>query len=252
MFNVKWAVIPAAAALVLAMLTSLVFGQVGFGTAVLRALLFSGLFFVIGCGAWFLVSTYIPELLILEYRPGEEEGVFRSDIPGDGQDYGLTGGNVNITLQDGEAPAVALPGDSYGIDGIGSISELVSAAAARDVDQNRQNDYTEASDGPDFAPPAGDSEDLDYGEPALDIASLGDFSAFFDGPTGKGSAGGIDESLSDLFETLSGGMSSPRVEEPPPRKPGTSSRRQPETSGDFNAKDLAMGIRTALATEKRG
>jgi len=253
MFNFKWAVFPAGAAFALAMLASLLFGQVGFGLALARALVFAAVFFGIGCGAWVLVSTHLPELLLFEQ--GEEDD--DDDFSGDGQSGRNAGSRVNIAVGDhGEdALPAALPGDDYGIDGVGSISELVSDGAARvrggDVDRADENGYTFPGAFPfDGMGDGGDSAD---GEGARESGSLGDFSAFFDGlPTGKSAGAGPDDSMSDLFESLSGSGSSSRPEGVAPVERKVSGGKPPEMAMDFSPQELAMGIRTALAAEKRG
>ena len=257
MFNLRWAVIPAGAAFALAILLSLFIGQVGFGLAIVRALIFAALFFGIGCGAWFIVSTQLPELLLFEEGAEEEEGDSRDEGSDDGRSGGHTGSNVNITLGDhvGDATQAALPGNSYGIEGIGSISELVSGNVGREqgreVDQTGENDYTDSSGGFAFAPmPGGSSLEDESGE---ESGSLGDFSVFFDGlPTGKNASLGAEDSMSDLFESLASAGPSSRPDEVLPVGRKTAVGKPPEMSADFSPKELAMGIRTALASEKRG
>jgi len=251
MFNVKWAVFPAGAAFLLAFVTSLLMGQVGFAAALLRAFVFAALFFGIGCGAWVLINTYIPELLFLEDKNAAGDGVFPTELPAEGgsPDPSL-GTNVNITLED-----AALPGDSYGIDGIGNIADLVAkvpdpAEKPKDIDQAPANSYNLESGDLDFAPASATSEKPGF-SPA-ENSGLGDFASFFDGLTSTSAAGDADDSLADLFQTMSSGNKSAGSEEIPGRDRKTMENKPAEVAGDFSAKEIAVGIRTVLAKEKRG
>jgi len=258
MFNLKWAVFPAGAAFLLALIASLIFGQVGFGLALLRAFLFGALFFGLGCGAWVLINTYIPELLLLENKDAPGDGVFPTDLSGESP----SGSKVDITLGDSAEPALpaALPGDSYGIDGIGNISDLVSKAidpteGPGDVDQAPANNYNSELGDLDFSPMSDvpGKPGASGGASALDNSGLGDFSSFFDGLTAKGPVGDGDDSLSDLFQTLSTGSAPAGSEEPPKVERKAREGNSVEMKGDFNPKEIAAGIRTVLASEnKRG
>jgi|GEM_PF-1327282 len=265
MFNLKWAVFPAGAAFLLALLSSLIFGQVGFALALLRAFVFGGLFFGIGCGAWVLINTFIPELLFLEGKKEPEDGgVFQTDFPSEASD-GASGGapagsKIDITLGDGAESVLsaALPGDSYGIDGIGNISELVSKAIdptekQGDIDQAPANNYNSELGDLDFANTTDVPEKPAPARvEAADGGGLGDFSSFFDGLTGQGASGGdSDDSLTDLFQTFSGGGAPAGSEESPKVERKARESNPVEMKGDFSPKEIAAGIRTVLAKEKK-
>jgi len=258
MFNVKWAAFPAGGAFLLALLISLVFGQVGFGIALLRAVIFAVLFFGIGCGAWVLISTHIPELLIPDTNNNTGDGVFPTDFSSE-----PSAPRVNITLDD--TMDAALPGDTYGIDGIGNIADLVSRPAdlgmgtraetdsgaenAGDIDQSPTNGYTSERGDLDFAPESDAAP-----APTAEASGLGDFSSFFDGLTAKGVMGEFDDSFTDLFQSMSSNGSSGLEEAPTvvERERRSSESRPVEMKGDFSPKEIAAGIRTVLAKEKRG
>lgn len=257
MFNLKWAVFPAGAAFLLAFLMSLIFGQVGLVIALLRAFIFAIMFFGIGCGAWVLINTYLPDLLLLEGKNASEDGVFPTDFSAESP----TGSKVDITLGDSEEPAspAALPGDSYGIDGIGNISDLVSKAMnpaeqPGDIDQAPSNNYNSELGDMDFATmsdvPGGLANSDDTS--TADSGGLGDFSSFFDGLTGQGASGGdSDDSLTDLFQTFSGGGAPAGSEESPKVERKARESNPVEMKGDFSPKEIAAGIRTVLAKEKK-
>ena len=256
MFNVKWAVFPAGAAFLLAFILSLILGQVGLALALLRAVIFAALFFGIGCGAWVLISTYIPELLLFENNKDAGDGVFQTDLPSEPSSELPAGSNISITLGDAQdSPPAALPGDSYGIDGIGNIADLVSNAIvtqekAGDIDQAPANNYTSELGDFDFAPTSGAP-----GKPLsaeVEAAGLGDFSSFFDGLSVQGAAEGADDSFSDLFQDLSSGSKSAGSGEMPNIERKVAAAKPMEVKGDFSPKEIAAGIRTVLAKEKRG
>jgi len=255
MFNVKWAAFPAGAAFLLAFLLSLLLGQVGLGLAMLRAVVFALLFFGIGCGAWVLISTYVPELLIPETNKSTGDGVFPTDFSAE-----PSAPRVNITLDD--STDAALPGDTYGIDGIGNIADLVSrpsdldmgigtraetdtvAGNAGDIDQGLANGYTTERDGGNFAPASNVA-------PTVEASGLGDFSSFFDGLTAKGVMGDFDDSFTDLFQPLPGNEVASSEEKPLMERKSTEGKAL-EMKGDFSPKEIALGLRTVLAKEKRG
>ena len=258
MFNVKWACFPAGAAFLLALLVSLV-GPHGFGQALLHGLVFGALFFGIGCGAWVLVSTQLPELLNAGGSGGAADSIFPADFAGQSPMETPAGSAINITLGDGPESA-ALPGDMYGIDGIGNIADLVPKPTdtdlgfglepenAGDIDQTPKNGYNTEPGVFDFAPDTSETSDAS----GLENSGLGDFSSFFDGMTAKG-GGDSDDSMADFFQSLSSGSHAGSDENPPvERERKTAGAKPVEMQGDFSPKEIAMGIRTALAKEKRG
>jgi len=271
MFNVKWGAFPAGAAFFLAFFISLLFARAGLPMALLRGVIFAALFFGIGCGAWILINRYVPELFSFAPEKDENGGVFpgfSADAPSGGQPEQTgeptIGANVNITLD------AALPGNSYGIEGIGNIADLVSretesdpklaselelepmlaAEGSGDIDQMPANSYTSESGGGAFA-----SDDSQASRSsAAEAGGLGNFSSFLDGLASKNAMGDSDDSMSDLFQTLSsdGRSAGSNSEEAfqPERK--AADNQSAEFKGDFSPKEIAMGIRTALAKEKKG
>ncbi|MCL2192761.1 MAG: hypothetical protein FWB78_05125 [Treponema sp.] len=256
MFNVKWGLFPAGAAFLLAFISSLLLGQVGLGLALLRAVIFAVLFFGIGCGAWVLISTYVPELLFFEGNKETGDGVFHAEMPATASPGSPTGSNINITLGDAEDSSLpaALPGDSYGIDGIGNIADLVSKAIdpmekVGDIDQASANNYTSELGDFDFASTMDDPIKPETAE----IAGLGDFSSFFDGLTANDATGDADDSFTDFFQTLSNSSRPAGSEEiPKMERRTTETKATAEIKGDFSPKEIAAGLRTVLAKEKRG
>jgi len=252
MFNVKWAAFPAGAAFLLAFVVSLLIGQVGLGLALLRAAVFAALFFGIGCGTWVLVNTHLPELLIPANREPDSDGVFPSGFSAEPS----AGSRINITLGDGAD--AALPSGPYDMEGIGNIADLVSNTIpsvsdaekepAGDIDQAGANGYTSELGDFSFAPDAEGDEKPE----AAETGGLGDFSAFFDGITAKSPVAESDDSMADLFQSFSSGGGPLGLDEPAPPKRKIAENKPVEMQGDFSPKEIAVGLRTMLAKEKRG
>ena len=260
--NVRWGVYAAGAALVLAFTTSLALGQASFGVAVLRALAFAGLFFILGTGAWTLINNFIPELLFPETNDAAAN-IFGSGSSGlessDSQSYGS---RINITLGDGSD--AALP-DSNAVDAeeVGNISDLVSGAIdpaeeakrQRGLDGITDTGYTGSGEGVtpsliDFGEPAslgGFAEP----EPAAADNSGGGFNMNFDSFALGGGGGGL-EPFGDSFSlpTDSGAAAKEKDVFVPERK--VMGNTPMALEGDFNPKDIALGIRTVLETDKKG
>jgi len=268
MFNVKWAVFPAGGAFLLAFLVN-IFGPGDVPRALLHAFIFGVLFFGMGCGAWALINTFIPDLLIHEPQRDVGGGIFQTDFSKEAPPETPATPKVSITV--GDSADAALPGDSYGLEGIGNIADLVArppenagsgieaetpagelpemgafpeapTGKVGDIDQSPVNSYT--SDLGDFSFTSDDTEGSDT---SLAESGLGDFSSFFDGLT----AGDTEDSMGDLFQALSSGRAA-GSEEVAPVERKTTGNKSVEMQGDFSPKEIAVGIRTVLAKEKRG
>jgi len=255
--NVKWGIYAAGAALVLAFTTSLALGQASFGVAILRGLAFAGLFFILGTGAWALINNFIPEILFLESNDAAAN-IFGSSPSGiensDSQSYGS---RVNITLDDGSN--AALP-DGGGLEPeeVGNIADLVSGAVdpaeeakrQRGLDGINETGYTDI--GADVAPSLSG-----FAEPSPPPADEGGgFNMNFDSfalSSGGGGGGGLD-SFGDSFSlpSNSGAGAAAKAEDVfvPERK--VTGNKPMALEGDFNPKDIALGIRTVLETDKKG
>jgi hypothetical protein len=250
--NVKWGVYAAVVALLLAFTTSLALGQASFGVAVLRGLVFAGLFFVLGTGAWTLINNYIPELLFPEANNDAAANIFGSGSSGsEGPDSQAYGSRVNITL--GEGSDAALP-DGNGPDSeeVGNIADLVSGAInpaeeakrQRGLDGIGENSYTDMGEG---AVPSLTS----FAEPAPAAETGGGFNMNFDSFALGGGGGGL-EPFGDSFSLPSNSGAAAKEDDVfvPERK--VTGNKPMALEGDFNPKDIALGIRTVLETDKRG
>jgi len=269
--NVRWGVYAAVVAFILALTTSIFLGQASFGAAILRGLAFAGLFFVLGTGAWTLINNYMPELLFPETANDAAANVFGSGTSSiDNPDSQSYGSRVNITLGEGaslrDAADAALP-DGNGSDSeeVGNISDLVSGAIDPAKEAKRQRGLdgiteTGYNDGngsvtpslPDFGEPESMSG---FTEPAPAAAADGGggFNMNFDSFALGG--GGL-EPFGDSFSLApnSGASAGAAAKEEdifvPERK--VTGNKPMALEGDFNPKDIALGIRTVLETDKRG
>ena len=264
MFNIKWGGIAAGVAFALALALSLLLGQTSLPIALLRAVIFAALFFGLGIAAWLLISTFIPDLLS---SPGA------GDIATHLFSTGNAGSRVNITVDD--THNAALPEQERGAPGEpGDFNDLFTP---KDIDQTPATGYTEEGEadglasGNEFAAVAGEfgveteefaaafgDDDLnEKGEEEEEPGEFSmDFSAFvpggLGGGDGDGGGGETDESASDLdsFSFFPDGAGSGTLDEPAPER--KVSRNKPmKLEGDFNAKEIAAGLRTVLEKDKK-
>jgi len=245
--NVKWGVYAAIAALLLSFLTGILMGHAVFSVALVRALIFAALFFGLGVGAWTIINTFIPELLFPETNDASVNifGSESSDLPSpDPQSYGS---HINITL--GDRSEAALP-ESNGSDSdeVGNISDLISGAVnpAKEtkwqtgLDEIKENSYT--SNGEDIIPSlSGAAEPSPF--------EGGGFTMNFDSLT-MGVGGGLDPFGDSFSLPADSGGAAKKEEVLPERK--VAGNTPMELEGDFNPKDIALGIRTVLETDKKG
>jgi len=263
--NVKWGVYAALVAFVLAFTTSIALGQASFGAAVVRGLVFALLFFALGTGAWSLINNFIPELLFPE-EDNTTANIFGS-VPADSEnpDSQSYGSRINITLGDGisrgDMADAALP-DSNGANAeeVGNIADLVSGAinpaeeakSKRGLDGIFETGYNEPAETvtpsmPDFTESAPMSGFAESSPPTTDGG--GGFNMNFDN-FNMGGSGGL-EPFGDSFslQTDSGGTA--KTEEVLPERKVMGNTPM-ALEGDFNPKDIALGIRTVLETDKKG
>jgi hypothetical protein len=248
--NVRWGVYAAGVALLLAFTTSLALGQASFGVAILRALAFAGLFFILGTGAWTLINNFIPELLVPETNDAAAN-IFGTEPSGSGSsDSQSYGSRVNITLGDGDA---ALP-DNNGTDAeeVGNISDLVSGA----VDPAEESKRQRGLDGINESSYNGVAEETaitmeSFAEPAPAAGESSGFSMNFDSFALGGGTTGL-EPFGDSFSLPPDSGAAAKVDDVfvPERK--VTGNTPIALEGDFNPKDIALGIRTVLETDKKG
>jgi hypothetical protein len=249
--NVKWGVYAAVVALLLAFTTSIALGQASFVVALLRALVFAALFFVLGTGTWALINNFIPELLFPEANDAAAN-IFGPEIAGlQASDSQLYGSQVNITL--GDRGDAALPeNDGSDAEDVGNIADLVSGAVdpaeeakrQRGLDGINENSYTDS--GGDVT-----SSLNDFAEPLPAAEESGGFAMNFDSLTMGGGTSGL-EPFGDSFSLPPDSGRTAREEEIPLPERKVTGNKPMALEGDFNPKDIALGIRTVLENDKKG
>ena len=233
MFDLRKSGIIAAAAFFLSFLIGLVSGS-SMPLLLLKPLIFAVLFFIVAVFVGMLVSRFLPELLEenSDFTPGSRIDIMEGDsaeAPGASR---AAAGQVFVG---------AMPDSSE--DGLWNISDLASRAAppqpsggiSASMDKIAEDGYT------------GDGVSSRQGESwgvGTDVSgSFGSEDALpdLDSMAGAFVSGAQDE------ETETGDYSVPA----PARKP-MSGGKAPSWAEDFNAKEIAAGLRTVLNKDKEG
>jgi hypothetical protein len=247
---------------------SLVIGIVSRSTMpmlVVRPLIFAVLFFAITAFGKILVSRYLPELMEGsapdddDFKPGSRINILEDDGPSDSS--AVTEGFVSGAL--GQVPTGAKPDDSE--DDLGDISELSKRSAYNPVnerpipgisgiDQNVKEQYTDNGEMSDSVKP--DFSKIFSPESPLKASATSQAKA---GAKTEG-IHNSDEALPDWDSMAGAFMSGSSNDEPEANeyiapgsfKKSSSAKKAPEWTEDFNAKEIAMGLRTVLNKDKEG
>ena len=290
MFNLKTSGIIAGAAFILSFLIGIVSGT-SMPMLIIRPLVFTVVFFIITTVVYYLVHQFLPELLDgagpaedTLIRPGSRINITEGDSPdytrgfsqgpGPGDNRGNSPGNFPTPENQGFMGAQADEGE----EGLGNISDLLGKAAAAPasngrtngvtptgLDQNAQSGYNKGGEGnlEEFSEPGPSSHSggrsigpgvSPAGSPAeaggrsssaeTEVEEISDSVDFL--PDLDSMAGAFLSNLGDEeSDTTEYSVSTPSP------KP-SSSNKVPEWAGDFNAKEIAMGLRTVLHKEKEG
>jgi hypothetical protein len=248
--NVKWGIYAAVGALLLAFTTSIFLGQAGFVISLLRGLAFAALFFILGVGIWTLLNTFIPELLFPESMDAAANIFGPESSDSQSSDSGAYGSHINITL--GDRSDAALP-DSDGPDSdeVGNISDLVSGTASPAGEVKRERGLDEITEKSYTVDGEAVASSLNGLAEHLPSNESGGFAMNFDSFTMGGGLAGL-ETYGDSFllPPDSGGTARREEASLPERKVTGNTPKALE--GDFNPKDIALGIRTVLETDKKG
>ncbi len=254
MSSIRWGIIAAVLALVVSVTLGIISG-VGAGYIILRASIFTVVFFGLGIGLRILMNNYFPELLYFGDDPAKQADMQQ-------------GSRVDITLgsgdleNDGEYAVPEMFRDSEKSNELGNIEDLISGAfrvmPEKGIDPRREDDYNDKSGtsidefkafepaetvrykSVGFTPSFGsDSDDLgalpDLGALATAFSSSAE-------PQDSTALGSITGGLEELESMPSFGAAEPA----PYQKKNTPK----PLKGDFDPKELADGIRTILNTEK--
>jgi len=246
MFNMKWSVISGGLAFIVSMIAGLLFGHVGFLTALLRGLFFFVLFFGIGAGVYALINAFLPELLNMDSQDSPASDVFGS---------AGAGSQVNITVDDSTLGA-ALPDSGFfssESSDVGTFSDLVSKSAesgnkdvfsSGDIDQNQTSSYNSKGE----LPPA-ESKGGDF---SMDFSTLtSGTEEAVEATEAIPKTESHTESYMDTFSSFTSESDTKENDslflEDKPDEGKTS-----VFEGDFKPKEIASGIRTVLEKDKKG
>lgn len=245
MFNFKTSGIIAGAAFILSLLIAFASGS-RMPMLILKPLLFAVLFFVIPGLVRMLAEHFLPELT--------EEGGYSG-----GESEFLPGSRVNIMEGDAEevaqtlnVPAFMAARQDDSEETLGNISDLMkgvslSRAAVGEnpagMDQNTENGYTKAGELGEL-PAADDTSPRRTPAPSSAYPfETGDLLPDLDSMAGVFASGSSPREAAP--ETTEYSVSAPR------KRPSQNSKAQ-AWAGDFNAKDIAAGLRTVLSKDKEG
>jgi hypothetical protein len=250
-FNLKLCAIVAIAAFFLSFLLGLV-THATMPTLILRPVIFAVIFFGVSAFINILVTHFLPELL-------------EENMPEHDHDHDLLPGS-RINIVEGDPGALdysqgiqaAVPGQGFmgaqpddNTDDVGDISVLanqVSSFRAEDseipkgMDHNENSGYNEGTGM------------VNFSEKVTTVAQNVE-------PKRGEAFDDSEESLPDLDSMAGAFVSSSSQEDPdtteysvsaPVKKPSSRTNKGGEWAGDFNAKDIAAGLRTVLKRDKEG
>ena len=259
MFDLRINGILAGIAFILSLLIGLV-SRTTMPRLIFRPLIFAVLFFALSTVVKIVVNRFLPELLEEDemedgpFRPGSRIDITEDDSQVYSGSDGLYRGLSSAVA--GQSTMAAKPDDSD--ENLGNISDLASKASISrgnggeilaGMDHKVKEGYTVAGEMGDFSESAQDG---------VLGADFDDFTSVGQGP-GRAAVLNSEEALPDLDSMAGAFMSASEVEETemeefsssgPLRKP--SSAKPPAWTEDFNAKEIAQGLRTVLNKDKEG
>ena len=273
MVNLKWGLIAALCALFVSMLMGILFG-VGLSHIIIRAIIFSSVFFAIGFGLRFIINSFFPELLISDDTSGDdyiENSGFeqKSSLvnmnnsgeyavpelykePSDPQEMGniedLISGLFNT--RNGKASEKGIDGNKdAGYNGTGGFHDI-SLGIPEEIpflegDLQESPVYESTPVKPMFTPSFGDDGGLG-GLPDLDMMAKAFSSTFSSSPAPSSSA---SQGLGvPAFSSIQTNIPSSAVDMDS-RSHYKGNRPEP-MKGDFNPRELAQGLRSVLSKDK--
>jgi hypothetical protein len=227
LFNFKIGGIVAGAAFVLSVVFGL-FSGAGILIILVRALIFSALFFALSCLIIWLITQFMPELL----NPSEDDLGFPP-----------SGSQVDISLGDDRITG-AFPADSSEtVDDIAGKPSTPAKSASLPLDQNENTRYNVQGD---------EDGGLEVDNSAVDMA--------FGSDAGMSGGGSFADALPEMDGISEGpSESAPQavnadgidIDSSEEWRPKSSSKKA-EMAGDFNPKELAQAIQTVLKRDNKG
>lgn len=207
----------------LAFVLSLIFGGFSgnsFGVILFRALLFGGVFFGLFALGIIAISRFLPELL---------------SEPGSGDEFDLPASGSRVDISVGSSYEGAFPEDvSEMVDDIAGRPSTVRREPSSPLDQNENSGYNEE---------AGFSGDfVDFETPGAEKTAAT--------PQGEGGLPDM-ENLAVESSAPEQGIEVESFSSPEPLQ-RYSSKKTPPVAENFDAKDLAKAIQTALKKDEKG
>ena len=289
-FNVKLSGISAVAAFVLSLLIGLV-SRSSMPVLIIRPLIFAPVFFILAGVVSYLVNHFLPELFSGSGDNDATAINLNAGMDSAGADPAI-GSRINITEGDspfmpsyassahaaGNPSAGAQPDDSE--ENLGTISDLFAKkdnpeqtdSSGMGMDQNAQDHYNSGEGAKEESPPADQFVPWEQFAPRepdsaasvmTDAAQAGSAAASPKTGTGASKAAAISgaslaadffpdlDAMAGAFAQTEGGTSDEQPGFTAAPKPLRKNKAQ-SWSEDFNAKEMAMGLRTALNKEKEG
>jgi hypothetical protein len=240
--NFKISGIFAVTAFILSFLLSLLHGN-PMPLLLFRPLIFALVFFIIPVVIKILASRFLPELLEDDSAdfPGSKIDIIEGDVSADPRED--AGGPQAAETPD--SSFLGAQADESG-DELGNISDLLpnsQAEARTGMDQDGQDEYNEGGLSQVGGNVPGNVPSDMLG--SLPFANNGDL------------LGSVEmlpdlESMAGAFTRSSQDEDSDTAEYSATQKNSPRSKKTPEWTGDFKAKDIAKGIQTVLSKEKEG
>ena len=217
MFNLKWGIILGSIGFVLSLLVGIISGA-SFPLVLIRPLIFTAVFFVLGLGLWLLINHFLPELLF-----SDPEGVSERDFAGENP-----GSRVNISLGDDELPDMYRNMDND--QEVGDIGDLMSGK---------------------FTPPKPTDRDSAYDSDELGIDEIPE--NVYNNSRNNQLSDDYQNHIPDFADSgvmnNNDGVSGDFTQrQEPERKP--IGNKPMALKGDYDYKELAAGIRTILSGDK--
>lgn len=266
MFNLRVSGIIAGAAFIVSFLLGLLSGT-SVPMLIIRPVIFGVIFFIISGVIYLLANNFLPELF-------DESALEGDHAPLPGSRIDITEGDSAVFAPDygsaapGRSALGAQPDDSE--EGLGNIADLLAKGAGAQasgggrpagLDQNAKNSYTANGGLEDLPVP----EPLPPEEPLESLESASGPGVLPAAPAEKqnGQSGDFLDSVDVLpdLDSMAGaflpgtGGGEPDAAEysvsGPSKKP-LSGSKSPGWAGDFNAKDMAAGLRTVINKDKEG
>ena len=259
MFSLRASSIAASAAFILSFIVGIASGS-SMPMLILRPVIFAVLFFILSAAAHIIINRFLPELLDDTSRddadllPGSRINIMEGDTTDTPQAY-PAGVPENTFLGAQPDDTEGELGDVGDLLKKGGLSVLSDEGTHSGMDQNEEDGYTRirelgnsqrlektadlgngaSLEAPPRSPSAVDSRATEGPEVVDMLPDLDSMAGAF-----------LPASMGGGTDTAEGSVSGPSLKKTPP------GGKAAAWAGDFNAKDMAAGLRTILSKEKEG